>query len=138
MSTVFVDTSAFYAFLDADDHFHAECVRLFANCEHRGLHLIASNYVVHETWALIQARLGWAAVDDWLEALLPRCEVIWISATLLDRAVARCRQARERRLSLTDCTSFEVMLEQNCRWALADDEHFRQQGFAPPEHPPCK
>jgi hypothetical protein len=42
---------------------------------------------------------------------------------------ARARQARERRLSRTDCVSFEVMLAEGRREYLGDDEHFTTNGF---------
>ena len=67
MKSVFVDTSGFYAFLDRDDRFHAEAKRLFLQAESEGWSLLTSNYVVHESWALIQARLGWEAVGDALQ-----------------------------------------------------------------------
>ncbi|MBI4581568.1 MAG: hypothetical protein HY718_17855 [Planctomycetes bacterium] len=38
--------------------------------------------------------------------------------------------AARRRLSLTDCVSFEVMRRRGIRQAPAFDRHFREQGFA--------
>jgi predicted nucleic acid-binding protein len=132
MRPVFVDTSGFYAFLDGTDSFHPACKELFFRAERDDWHLLTSSFVVHETWALVQARLGWNALEDWLTVLLPRTEIVWVDERLYLAAAARGRQARQRRLSLTDCTSFEVMLAANCRYAIADDEHFRKQGFAVP------
>ncbi len=132
MKPVFVDTSGFYAFLDRTDIFHAEAKRLFLRSREQQWQLFTSNYIVHESWALIQARLGWDAVEDWLISLLPLCELVWVDQTTHDLGAARSRQARERRLSLTDCVSFEVMIARGCREAIADDEHFRKLGFALP------
>ena len=64
VKSVFVDTSGFYAFLDRDDRFHAEAKRLFLKSEAGGFALVTSSYVLHESWALIQARLGWDAAED--------------------------------------------------------------------------
>jgi predicted nucleic acid-binding protein len=133
MRRVFVDTSGFYAFLDGGDPFHKACAKLWSRAQEEEWDLITSSYVIHESWALIQARLGWAAVEDWLGALVPACEVIWIDERLHALGAARARQSRERRLSLTDCVSFEVMLGEGCREAIADDEHFRKYGFLIPE-----
>lgn len=58
MRSVFVDTSGFYALLDRTDPFHAECASYFERAEAEGWSLVTSNYVLHETWALIQARLA--------------------------------------------------------------------------------
>jgi hypothetical protein len=51
-------------FLDRDDRFHTEEKRLLLKSEAGGLALVKSSYVLHESWALIQARLGWDAVED--------------------------------------------------------------------------
>lgn len=118
-----------YAFLDGTDPFHATAKALLVRADAEGWRLFTSSFVVHETWALIQAPLGWEAVEDWLTTLVARCEIVWIDEATYRAAAARARQARERRLSLTDCSSFEVMLGRNCREAIADDEHFRRLGF---------
>ncbi len=133
MKSVFVDTSGFYAVLDRTDPFHQLATELFVRAEAGGWRLLTSNYVVHESWALIQARLGWEAVEDWLGTLLARCEIIWVDERIHLAGAARVRQARERRLSLTDCLSFEVMLSQHCTEAIADDEHFVRLGFQLPK-----
>lgn len=132
MKDVFVDTSGFYALLDRTDSFHEVSARLFLKAEREGWHLITSSFVLHESWALIQARLGWDAVEDWLGSVVSRCEIVWIDQALYTAASARTRQAREQRLSLTDCSSFEVMLMRGCREVIADDAHFSRQGFLLP------
>lgn len=132
MKPVFVDTSGFYAFLDGTDPFHAQARELFLVARDEKWLLFTTNYVVHESWALIQARLGWDAVEDWLDALLSMCEIVWVDETLHRLGMARARQARERRLSLTDCVSFEAMTARSCSEALADDEHFRKFGYLLP------
>lgn len=64
MKSVFVDTSGFYALLDRDDPFHAKAKRLFLEAESGAWAMLTPSYVVHECWALNQARLGWDAVED--------------------------------------------------------------------------
>ncbi len=132
MKSVFIDTSGFYAFFDRDDRFHAEAKRLFLQAESEGWALFTSSYVIHESWALIQARLGWNAMEDFLRELAPRCRVVWVDERLHALGAARARQARERRLSLTDCVSFEVMLAEGCQFFVGDDEHFEKAGFLVP------
>lgn len=129
VKSVFVDTSGFYAFLDRDDRFQAEAKRLFLKSEAGGFALVTSSYVLHESWVLIQARLGWDAVEDFLRELVVRCRIVWVDERLHELGAARARQARERRLSLTDCVSFEVMLAEGCREYLGADEHFKAAGF---------
>lgn len=132
MMRVFIDTSGFYAFLDRTDPFHTEAKDLFIRARAKKWQLFTSSYVVHESLALIQARLGWDAVEDWLNGLLPMCEIVWVDESLHRLGAARARQAKERRLSLTDCVSFEVMSSRGCRHAIADDEHFLKMGFQLP------
>jgi uncharacterized protein len=132
MKLVFIDTSGFYAFLDRTDRFHDDSKKLFFRSEEESWRLITSSLVLHESWALIQARLGWDAVEDWLTSIVPRCEIIWVNEAIYTAAAARARQARERRLSLTDCASFEIMLAQNCYEVLGDDAHFFKMGFRMP------
>ena len=132
MTTVFADTSGFYAFLDKTDPFHREAKELFLRGREENWGLLTSSLVVQETWALIQARLGWEALEDWLCSLLPLCQVVWIDERLYELGAARARPARDRRLSLTACVSVEVMLAHGCRAAIASDEHFRRNGFPLP------
>jgi len=55
--------------------------------------------------------------------------MVWVDERLYERGAARARQAKERKLSLTDCISFEDMIVRGCREAIADDMHFVQAGF---------
>jgi uncharacterized protein len=129
---VFVDTSGFYALLDGSDPFHADAAACFDRGIKEGWSLFTTNYVVHETWAVIQARLGWDAVDAWRDRILARCEIVWVDEALHALGEARCRQARQRRLSLTDCVSIEIMRRRRCREFVGDDEHLLREGFRAP------
>ena len=132
MKHVFVDTSGFYGFLDGTDRFHQVSKELILRANVEGWHLFTSSFVLHESWALIQSRLGWDAVEDFLISILPLCDIVWVDDHLYSLGAARARQARERRLRLTDCISFELMLAHQCREAIADDEHFQKYGFLLP------
>lgn len=59
MIPVFIDTSGFYAFLDREDSSHSRAKDLFLRARDEQWILFTSSYVVHESWVLIQARLGW-------------------------------------------------------------------------------
>ncbi len=132
MKLAFVDTSGFYAELDGSDPQHPKARDAFARAQREGWQLITTNYVVHESWAVIQARLGWEAVDAWRDRLVVLCEIVWITAELHALGEARCRQARQRHLSLTDCTSIELMRRRGIRHAIAFDEHLTREGFKLP------
>ena len=129
MKQVFVDTSGAYALLDGTDAYHAQAKAAFLRAEHEHWLLLTTNYVVHESWALIQARLGWEATNAWRDKLVSRCEIVWVDERLHALGEARCRQARERRLSLTDCVSIEVMQQRGLDHFIGADEHFERAGF---------
>jgi predicted nucleic acid-binding protein len=129
---VFVDTSGFYALLDSTDPANAETAALFQRAAGENWHLHTTNYVVLETTALIQSRLGWTAVEQWINRVLVHCNVTWIDQNLHQRGEARWAHARERRLSLTDCVSFEFMRKEQIKTAIAHDEHFDRNGFKKP------
>ena len=67
---ILVDTSAWYALLDEDDVNHGHAVDRWHTIldEHA---LLTHTYVVLETSALVQRRLGMAAVDQLHDGLLP-------------------------------------------------------------------
>jgi predicted nucleic acid-binding protein len=124
MKTVFVDTSGFYACLDRTDPFYPAALAAFERAEKKGWTLVTTNYVTHETWALVQRRLGWEAVETFLNDLLPRCTIQWVDENLHQLGAARCRQVRERRYSLTDAISLECMAQKKIVEAIAQDDHF--------------
>ena len=78
--SVLVDTSALYALLDEDDVNHGSAVRGWT-------HLLATelptthNYVVVETSALVQRRLGMAAVERLHRGLLPVVRVTMVDTS---------------------------------------------------------
>lgn len=60
---VFVDTSAFLAMLDADDAYHEQAREAWIDLIKQEETLVCSNYVLVESFALVQNRLGMAAVS---------------------------------------------------------------------------
>ncbi len=127
--TVFVDTSALLALLDADEARHGEAVETWRRLLDNDDHLVTSNYVLVETYALVQRRLGTEAVDELTSHVLPLIEVDWIDQTLHDAAVSALVAARHRDLSLVDCASFEVARRRRARTAFAFDRHFTARGL---------
>ena len=132
MRTVFVDTSGFYAHLDPGDPFHATATELFVRAGDDAWNLVTTNYVLLETVALIQNRLGWVATDQWRNHVLRHCRVAWVDESLHRLGEARWVQARERRLSLTDCVSLEFMRNEGITEAIAQDDHFTRAGIGSP------
>lgn len=132
MKEVFVDNSGFYALLDRDDAFHRTARDCFECAEREGWRLWTTSYVLHETWALVQHRLGMEALEQLLEVLIPVCEVDYVDRALHALGALRCRTANHRRLSLTDCVSLEFMRLRGLTEAIAHDDHFTRAGVRLP------
>ena len=128
--SLFVDTSAILAFLDRRALRNAPVVDAWNAALEEGRSLHATNYVVVETHALVQARLGMDAVRALTTTLLPALEVHWIDAEIHAAAESALLTAGRRGLSLVDCCSFEVMRRLGLREALTLDADFTAQGFA--------
>jgi predicted nucleic acid-binding protein len=110
---IFVDTSAFYALLDGDDAEHSRGLKLWKGEPPGEGGLVTTNYVVLESMALLQSRLGMPAVRVFRDA----------------QAVGAFIAADRRGLSLVDLSSFETMRRLGIRSAFTFDRHFRQYGF---------
>jgi predicted nucleic acid-binding protein len=126
--SVFVDTSAFLAVLDRDDANHARAAKFWRSAVAAGERWITSNYVLVETLALIQHRLGLEAVREFSQDAVPILDIRWIGAKEHESALAMLLSAGRRKLSFVDCTSFELLRSFGIRRVFAFDRHFREQG----------
>lgn len=107
--SIFTDTSAFLALLDADDAEHERAKKAWENLiTNEELMICITNYVLVETFTLIQRRLGIEAVRAFQEDVYPLLNVEWINESDHRAGVAVVLTASRRRLSLVDCVSFEV------------------------------
>jgi predicted nucleic acid-binding protein len=127
--TAFIDTSALYALLDADDLQHQSAKRIWAALLNEATPLVTSNYVIIETTALIQNRLGMEAVRAFHQDVLPVIRLEWVNGATHQGGVTALLTVAQRQLSLVDCVSFELMRRLGIRRAFAFDEHFAEQGF---------
>lgn len=127
--TIFVDTSAFYAVLDAALAEHQPARERWAVLLATDEPLATSNYVVVETTALVQRRLGMAAVGVFFREMLPAVRVLWVDGNPHEVAVSLLLGTARRRLSLVDCASFAVMRTQGLTTAFAFDRHFTDEGL---------
>jgi uncharacterized protein len=127
LPAVFVDTSAIYALLDRSDANHSAAAATLPTLRERGL--LTHSYVVVESVAIIQSRLGMEAVRRLVDDLLPAFDVRFVTQELHATAVAALLASGARDVSLVDRVSFEVMRGAGLTDALAFDRHFEQAGF---------
>jgi uncharacterized protein len=130
--TVFLDTSGFVAYLDADDEHHARAASAWSEMIDNNDQFATTDYVRLESWALIQRKLGMEAVKTFHSILLPLCQVEVVGQDGFERAVGLWMLAKQRRLSLVDVASFDCMQRLDLRRAFAFDGHFKRQGFQVP------
>lgn len=124
----FVDTSALFALLDRDDPQHvraAEAMRRLAGRED----LLTHGYVVSETLALTQRRLGADAVRALVDKLLPALTTLTVDEHAHATGIAALVAALPTSVSFVDFVSFQVMRDHSLTRAFAYDEDFAVAGF---------
>lgn len=130
MSRVFVDTSAYYAFIDRTDVSHIAAQLQFVRMFGDGTELVTTNFVLAETHALLLNRIGRAAAIRFLETFF-QSSMTLIRVTEADETSARqiVFAASDKDYSYTDATSFAVMTRLHIKVAFTLDHHFAQGGF---------
>ena len=124
-----IDTSALYAILDRDDQNHLSAKAIWAGLLASDEPVLVTNYILVETTALVQHRLGVEAVRVLCGEILPVLDVHWITETDHLQAQNALLATNRRHLSLVDCSSFHVMRGRRLQNVFAFDPHFREQGF---------
>jgi len=127
--TVFLDTSGLYAVFDRDDANHSEARVAWVEWLREGAVLLTNNYVLLETAALLQHRIGVAAVRALHEEVTPLLQVDWVTEERHRAGMEAVLAAARKKLSLVDCVSFQTMRARGVRTAFCFDAHFREQGF---------
>ncbi len=131
MNTVFADTSGLLALLVPTDTAHAAARRAFASLRRRSAVLRTTSYVLVETYALCERRLGLAAVRAFREGFEPLLDVRWVDDGLHQRGLDLLLSRKKRGLSLVDAVSFVTAAEEGLGEAFAFDRHFAEEGLSP-------
>jgi predicted nucleic acid-binding protein len=130
----FVDTSALYALLDEDDQNHLAAAAWLTTADPAEV-LVTHSYVVVEAAALVQRRLGAAAVRTLFDAFIPAMSIMYVDEVLHSRAVAAFLAGLRRHVSFVDWVSFQLMRDAGLDRAFAFDSDFAREGFvAVPHH----
>jgi predicted nucleic acid-binding protein len=91
--------------------------------------LFTTNYVLVETFAVLQRKFGLHVIRALQESVFPLLNVHWVSPDIHAAAIGLVLGFNRRQLSLVDCTSFETMRRLGIRKVFAFDPHFSEQGF---------
>jgi predicted nucleic acid-binding protein len=127
---IFADTSGLFALLVQNDHMHIRAKQNFAYFAQHRAQLLTSSFVLVETAALLQRRVGLVAVHDFQSKIIPLLEIIWVNGDWYTRAIQRLFALNNRNISLVDCLSFEIMESREITHAFSFDKHFPENGFA--------
>lgn len=126
---IFVDTSGLLALIAKNDYMHIRARENFKYFAEHNVQLITSSFVLVETAALMQRRLGLAALNDFNLKILPLLEVVWIDDNWYSRGIQRLMSQNSRDVSLVDHLSFEIMEALQIQTAFTFDKHFEENGF---------
>jgi len=129
VSGCFVDTAALLALLDGDDRYHQAAAATWRSLLAQDAVLVTTNYVLIETYALVQRRFGMEAVRILSQDFVPLLDIDWLNEEIHNASVAALLTAGRRQLSLVDCTSFEAMRRRGLTQAFTFDAHFAERGF---------
>ena len=125
---IFIDTSAIYAWADAADPNHATSVRRLQRILAQREELFTHNYILVESLALLQARLGLrAAVNLARDAAMFVIE--WVDDDLHALGIQELQRSKKRDVSFVDHISFLAMRKRDVGIAFAFDPDFTSAGF---------
>jgi predicted nucleic acid-binding protein len=134
MKNIFVDTSAWYALVDADDSDHKAAAAF-----HTGntIPLVTTNALFSETLTLIRYRIGIDAALTFGQMLKASSFIRIVTVTPADEehAWSIFSKYRDQDFSFTDCTSFAVMQRMKLDTAFTFDHHFSVMNFIVAPYP---
>ena len=128
--TVFVDSSAFVAFLIAEDAQHDAACATWDRLSDAEDRLVTTNYVVVESCSLLHRRSGMSIVRAFLSEVVPVVAIEWVDVAVHSAAVSAFLESARRGPSIVDCVSFAAMRKLGINTAFAFDPHFAGQGFS--------
>jgi len=127
--SVFVDTSALLAVIDAKDRHNVHAMRVWKSILLDQRLLVCTNYVLVEALTLAQSRLGLEAARTLQEDIFPLVSIEWVDEVSHRAGVTGVFTAARKKLSLVDCVSFDIMRRLGIKTVFTFDRHFKEQGF---------
>ncbi len=128
---LFVDAGAWVAITDTRDNYHSVAIGIYPELLRTYRHLVTTNLVVSEVYALVLARGNHRAAIQFLENLRssPRIERVLSTSNLETAAERILRRYGDHDFSFVDAVSFALMQERKIREAFTFDHHFEILGF---------
>ena len=128
---VFFDTSAFYALASQTDIHHqaakAFYEEAFVNTEE--IQFVTSSYILVESFALIQNRLGFSVLKKFAQSIQGFVNIIWVGQEEHEFAWKFLLTRKDKNVSFVDCVSFILMKREGISTAFSFDSDFKIEGF---------
>ena len=130
-NSVFLDTNGWPALVNASDHLHSQADATWRDLGHRGYSVVLTDWIIAETGNGLARTRARDRFPQIARAVLRdvRCQVVFITPSLLARAIELYMARTDKQWGLMDCASFIVMADEKIVEALTNDRHFEQAGF---------
>lgn len=128
---VFVDTSAWRAFMDSSDQYYKQAVQSMKAFAQGKVRLVTSDYVFDETITGLRFHVGHEKAVE-AGRLMLGSKSIWvadITPELRHDAWQLFSKFSDQEFSFTDCTSFALMRSLKIGRAFTFDHHFKIMRF---------
>jgi predicted nucleic acid-binding protein len=124
------DTSALLALVLADDNHHAAAEQFARN--NLRARFVLTELILGEVVTRLRARAGAARAVAFAEDVLMsrRYDLVFADTELLRGALTQMNRFADKRLSLTDCASFQIIDRLGLDGAFTFDRDFRDCGYA--------
>jgi predicted nucleic acid-binding protein len=128
MKAVFADAFYFVALLNRADQHHSKAAAAARDLRNN---LVTTEWVLAEVADALAASASRRLVTSFIRDLSqdPKVKIIPATTDLFQRGLRLYEKRPDKQWSLTDCTSFVTMKDENLAGALTGDEHFAQAGF---------
>lgn len=128
---LFVDTSAWVAYADPSDRWHAAASEAVTASIGARVTFVTTDYVLDETITLLLYHAGRRQAIAFGDNVLKSRQVrlVRVDKGIWEEAWQLFKRYEDKEWAFTDCTSFVVMRQMGLRRAFAFDRHFEQAGL---------
>lgn len=124
----FLDTSGFYALVSSTDRFHVNARDAYESLILDDVPLYTSSYVLVESIALIQRRLGYSVLKAFVDSVTEVFLIIWVGEKIHKDAWNLVEQRQGGEFSFVDATTILIAKEIDAHVVTFDDS-FKKVGI---------
>lgn len=129
MSSCYVDTSAFYAYLVRNDRFHGPVSDILSRAVSESRPLFSSSLALGETLGLLQFRHGVQAAERFMTDVYPLVMWRWVDAKMFEDVWDIVRSTGCRGLTVVDASAVACIRERAGSVCVAVDTDLTGFGF---------